>query len=547
MVSAIRLLIRLTAFLLIGLFISASIYLLILSNSSKYYGYKDIYGPFTNNLMLLIAFSLLVITLYICVIRFEKITLLTCLLVILFVLCKYFLPDFFDRFYACSFYDARGHMVRGKYVTLTGHSNPEVDPYFDLQPGFFWTTAILLNIISTPQTPNSPIFEFLTKWFEILIAILYLIPLMYIMKSANVESLGLAMLIVYGINFSHLHYHAQAYADMLYWLLLSLLLSKTIERKTIFLIIILGTAIVFVHQGVALTTLISTSSLASILILYEVLKRNSKASQYRMFLTLTLLMLVIWLAYLLYISKFHFPQFVSVVKNVITKYLLEPVQPIASAVNRPYKPWEDAVLLKGFFMISVIFSSMLVSLLLFIKSRKLSYLLMFMIIFSVTVFVGAIGLALGGAGYVERLVKWLAPLIAISWVNANYFKRSISRMLIHLLLISAILLGTLFYFSGRNFQSIAYSELAYGFVLNHDPNNIASLYSSIKVTPTEKAIELLMHSGTPRGFVAVNKHAIIQALYYLVGDEILTERYLKELISQGSIIFSSPTSLLLLF
>jgi len=534
-------------FLLILLFISASIYLLALSNSTRYYSYEDIYGPFTNNLMLLIAFSLLVITLYICTIRFEKLTLLTCLSVVLFVLCKYFFPDFFDRFYAFSFYDAGGHMIRGKYVTLTGHSNPEVDSYFDLQPGFFWTTATLLNIVSTPLTPNSPVFGFLTKWFEVLIATLYLPILMYVMRSANVKSLGLAMLIVYGVDFTHLHYHAELHADVLYWLLLSLLLSKAIERKAILLMIVLGTAIIFIHQGVALVTLISIGSLASTLIFSKALKRNSKASQYRMLPTLTLLILVIWLTYLLYISKYSFPQFVSIAKNVVTKYLLEPGQPIASAVNRPYKPWEEVVLLKGIFMISVILSSMFINLLLFVKSRELSYLSRTMIMLSVTALVGAIGLALGGAGYVERLVRWLAPLIAISWISTNYSKRSSGHVLIHLLLISAILLGTLFYFTGRNFQSIAYSERAYGFVLDHDPNNIACLYSTIKVTSTEKAIEHLMHSETPQGFVAIDKHAIIQALYYLVGDETLIEKYLKELISQGSIVFSSTTSLLLLF
>ncbi|MEM1914636.1 MAG: hypothetical protein QXJ64_01800 [Thermosphaera sp.] len=537
-------------FLLILLIISTSAYVLILSNSTRYYSYEDFYGPFTNNLMLLTIFSLLAVTLYVSAINFEKFSLLTCLPVILFVLCKYFFPDFFDRFYAFSFYDAGGHMIRGKYVTLTGHSNPEVDPYFDLQPGFFWTTAILLNIVSTPLAPNSPVFEFLTKWFEVLIATLYLPVLMYVMKSANVRSLGLAMLIVYGVNFTHLHYHAQAHADLLYWLLLPLLLSKAskaTDRKAILLIIMLETAIIFVHQGTALVTLISIASLTSILILSKVLKRDSKASQYRVLPTLTLLMLVIWLAYLLYISKLHFPQFVSIVKGVVTKYLLEPGQLIASAVNRPYKPWEEVVLLKGLFTISVILSSILINLLSFAKSRESSYLSRTVIMLSVTALVGAIGLALGGAGYVERLMKWLAPLIAISWVNTNYFKRDSVRMLIHLLLIPAILLGTLFYFAGRNFQSIAYSERAHGFVLDHDPNNIACLYSTIKVTSTEKAIELLMHSEIPQGFVAVDKHAIIQALYYLVGDETLIEKCLKELISQGSIVYSSPASLLLLF
>ncbi|MEM0172216.1 MAG: hypothetical protein QXV57_06625 [Thermoproteota archaeon] len=538
---------RSVLFLLILLIISTSAYVFALSNSTRYYSYEDIYGPFTNNLILLTTFSLLVVTIYACAINFERLSLLTCLTIILFVLSKYFFPDFFDRFYAYSFYDAGGHIIRGKYVTLTGYSNPEIDSYFDLQPGFFWTTAILLNIVSAPLSPNSPAFEFLTKWFEVLTATLYLPVLMYIMKSANVRSLGLAILIVYGVNFTHLHYHAQALADILYWLLLPLLLSKEIERKMILLIIVLGTAIVLIHQGVAFVTVTTIASLASLPILSKVLKHNSKVSRYRMLPTLTLIMLAIWLTYLLYISKFQFPQFVSIIKNVVMKYLLEPSQPIVSAVNRPYKPWEEVVLLKTLFMISVIFSSILINLLSYVKSRKLSYLSRTMIMLSLTALVGAIGLALGGSGYVERLMEWLVPLIAISWTNINYFKRGSGRMFIHFLLISAILLGTLFYFAGRNFQSIAYSEQSNSFIVDYDPNNIASLYSNIKVTSTEKAIELLVNSETPQGFVSIDKHDIIQTLYYLVGNETLTEKYLKELISQGSTVYSSPTSLLLLF
>ncbi|MEM0282352.1 MAG: hypothetical protein QXF00_04575 [Desulfurococcaceae archaeon] len=359
--------------------------------------------------------------------------------------------------------------------------------------------------------------------------------------------MGLAILIVYGVNFTHLHYHAQALADILYWLLLPLLLSKEIERKMILLIIVLGTAIVLIHQGVAFVTVTTIASLASLPILSKVLKHNSKVSRYRMLPTLTLIMLAIWLTYLLYISKFQFPQFVSIIKNVVMKYLLEPSQPIVSAVNRPYKPWEEVVLLKTLFMISVIFSSILINLLSYVKSRKLSYLSRTMIMLSLTALVGAIGLALGGSGYVERLMEWLVPLIAISWTNINYFKRGSGRMFIHFLLISAILLGTLFYFAGRNFQSIAYSEQSNSFIVDYDPNNIASLYSNIKVTSTEKAIELLVNSETPQGFVSIDKHDIIQTLYYLVGNETLTEKYLKELISQGSTVYSSPTSLLLLF
>jgi len=531
-------------FLLILLIISTSAYVFALSNSTRYYSHEDIYGPFTNNLMLLTTFSFLVITLYACTINFEKLTLLTCLPVILFVLCKYFFPDFFDRFYAFSFYDAGGHMIRGKYVTLTGHSNPRVDPYFDLQPGFFWTTAILLNIVSTPLAPNSPAFEFLTKWFEVLIATLYLPVLMYVMRSANVRSLGLAMLIVYGVNFTHLHYHAQAHADLLYWLLLPLLLSKAskaTDRKAILLIIMLGTAIIFVHQGTALVTLISIASLASILILSKVLKRDSKASQYRVLPTLTLLMLVIWLAYLLYISKLHFPQFVSIVKDVVTKYLLEPGQLIASAVNRPYKPWEEAVLLKGLFTISVILSSILINLLSFAKSRESSYLSRTVIMLSATALVGAIGLVLGGAGYVERLMKWLAPLIAISLLNAKRVcSKGLSSMLIHLLLISAIVLGATFYFVGRNFQSIPYSLTHLRFL-----DEYYEPYQEIRYYEHVVGVSWYFQ-GRKTPFILISDQDLIQYLYYHAGELAVLKNDLAKIINNSNAIFSTPSGMLCL-
>jgi len=435
-------------------------------------------------------------------------------------------------------------MIRGKYVTLTGHSNPRVDPYFDLQPGFFWTTAILLNIVSTPLAPNSPAFEFLTKWFEVLIATLYLPVLMYVMRSANVRSLGLAMLIVYGVNFTHLHYHAQAHADLLYWLLLPLLLSKAskaTDRKAILLIIMLGTAIIFVHQGTALVTLISIASLASILILSKVLKRDSKASQYRVLPTLTLLMLVIWLAYLLYISKLHFPQFVSIVKDVVTKYLLEPGQLIASAVNRPYKPWEEAVLLKGLFTISVILSSILINLLSFAKSRESSYLSRTVIMLSATALVGAIGLVLGGAGYVERLMKWLAPLIAISLLNAKRVcSKGLSSMLIHLLLISAIVLGATFYFVGRNFQSIPYSLTHLRFL-----DEYYEPYQEIRYYEHVVGVSWYFQ-GRKTPFILISDQDLIQYLYYHAGELAVLKNDLAKIINNSNAIFSTPSGMLCL-
>ncbi|MDW8083050.1 MAG: hypothetical protein RMI56_04530 [Sulfolobales archaeon] len=76
---------------------------------------------------------------------------------------KFVLLQYFDLMHAENFYDAGGHMRRGFYVTITGRSDPEVDTYFDIQPAFFWWTAVFVNILFGPQSSRTPMFFFPRK------------------------------------------------------------------------------------------------------------------------------------------------------------------------------------------------------------------------------------------------------------------------------------------------------------------------------------------------------------------------------------------------
>jgi hypothetical protein len=49
------------------------------------------------------------------------------LVLVLVTSSKYVLPDIAGSYYSQNFYDAGGHMIRGAFVTLTGHSDPSVD------------------------------------------------------------------------------------------------------------------------------------------------------------------------------------------------------------------------------------------------------------------------------------------------------------------------------------------------------------------------------------------------------------------------------------
>jgi len=44
-----------------------------------------------------------------------------------------------EKYNITDFYDAPGHMTRAMYVAQTGHSNINVDRYFDIQLGVFYS------------------------------------------------------------------------------------------------------------------------------------------------------------------------------------------------------------------------------------------------------------------------------------------------------------------------------------------------------------------------------------------------------------------------
>jgi len=221
--------------LLILIVLDLAFYLFVLcsvNDPPKYYSYDMLLGPLSRNINILVLYVievLLIILLLIALVKNSKSTRLyfyvTFILVVFFTM--YFLPQYFDYAYLENFYDASGHMTKGKYVTLAGHSDVSVDAYFDIQPAFFWWTASFINLAyGTPSFPQDPVFMFLTKWFNVIILMLYLPILIAFFKVAGLslrESL-LAYGIFLLISLGRFHYSAQAYSYSLYWLAIILML-----------------------------------------------------------------------------------------------------------------------------------------------------------------------------------------------------------------------------------------------------------------------------------------------------------------------------------
>jgi hypothetical protein len=142
---------------------------LSLTKSGGYYTYEDIFGYISKDYYIAMSFFVLhmalLLLLYALVkTRRENNTLLPLTLSLIGLISEYILPSVSDAYYNQDFYDAGGHMIRGAYVALTGHSNPQIDEYFDLQPGFFWVTGIFINVVyGSPDSPQDPIFSFLVQ------------------------------------------------------------------------------------------------------------------------------------------------------------------------------------------------------------------------------------------------------------------------------------------------------------------------------------------------------------------------------------------------
>jgi hypothetical protein len=134
----------------------------------SYYNELDSYGLISRyalNFLLVAVAPALALTIILSRQKSHKIDIAIVLIpVFLLIFIKLVFPDVAEASYVTNFSDSPGQLVRGLYVTATGHSNINVDGYFDMQPGFFWTTSIILNVANgVPSSLISPISEFIMK------------------------------------------------------------------------------------------------------------------------------------------------------------------------------------------------------------------------------------------------------------------------------------------------------------------------------------------------------------------------------------------------
>ncbi len=520
-----------------------------------YYTYEDMFGPLSKHVAIAITISLFSLASFLYFFSSKRGyggrgSILPIVVLVLSITSIRLLPDVADSYYDQNFYDAGGHMTRGAFVTLTGHSNPNVDAYFDLQPAFFWFTAMFINIAyGTPSAPNDPIFSFFVKWFHVVAIIIY-IPILFELFRKHGLSYGeaiLALFLFFVFSYSRFHYAAQTYANALFWLSIALLLDVIMYRdmKKTFILMLVSTATIFVHEGVTIF-MVATLISASIALLFS--KHTRKPLP--MILMLLTYFLMAWFLYLLYISKFTLSNFANTVISVIKRYLFEGVTGVASqGIYRAWKPWKDVVMFKAVYMGMLIISGTILTAWMYRAIKSDAYLIRTSIILGVSIVIGAVAAGLGGAGYIERVSESLLPLLLLAFVEARkqfnkYRYRGTLKKTLVILTMLFIATASLVYFSGRNFQSIPTSEdKAREFLITH-AQSIVGLYLE---TRTVSAFTPLLANSTltHNSIYELYQHDFIQALYYNVGDITALNSYIHILESTCSVLYSNPTTKLL--
>jgi len=491
-----------------------------------YYTYEDMFGPLSKHVAIAISIDLFLLASFLYFFSSRhgdggRGSILPIIVLVLSITSIRLLPDVADSYYDQNFYDAGGHMTRGAFVTLTGHSNPNVDAYFDLQPAFFWFTAMFINIAyGTPSTPNDPIFSFFVKWFHVVATIIY-IPILFELLRKCGLSYGeafLALFLFLVLSFSRFHYAAQTYANVLFWLSIALLLDIIMYRdaKKVLILMLVFTATIFIHEGVTIFMVTALISATVALLLSKHVRKSLPT-----ILMLLTYFLVAWFLYLLYISKFTLSNFANAVISVIKRYLFEGVTGVASqGIYRAWKPWKDVVMFKAVYMGMLIISGTILTAWMYRATKSSAYLIRTFIILGVSIAIGAVAAGLGGAGYIERVPELLLPLFSLAFVEAHKqfnkcrYCNALKKALIALM-IFFIVTAPFVYFSGRNFQSVLTSvDSARNFLRMHT-QTIAGLYIT---TMVGSAYAPLLTNSTFTPNTLYWLQIDIQTLYYLIGN-----------------------------
>ena len=514
-----RLLVLLAGFLVLILYLSDIL-------SVGYYTSADLLGPTSKfpAVFILLALTIAVITAYVFLnVSQGKLTISRALIlvspVVLLILYMMLLPDALEKYTVTNHKDVLSHMARALYVLETGRTDIRVDPYFDMQPGVFYSTAALMLV-----TGIDP--YLISKWFPLFFVVSIYVPALVFLGKSFFSSPRELMIFVFlslVVNWTNrYHYSAQVYLLPLFAIVVGLLIRGLLDWKRIIVFLLISAAMVVTHQGVTLFTLAACASILVFNWVQRLLFGQSKQTGGLLILTVSLSMM--WFLYLGSLTTYAFADFMVTLGNVAILILTEPFTEIFSnAIARSNATYQAVVYAKVAFTAVAYIVGFAILTRAWLRQRVVKMGSLLAIIVGVSSIIYILGFALGGAAYVERAVLITGPLLAVALTLAMSTIRSTkSTPVIALFLIVFTITGTLLFNSNRNFESKLYSEDACNiFLTANDPIRIPA-YHSIRVTIPRYSYDNVGNAGKiPTGIFMVQPSYLIESSYW-VPQSILT-------------------------
>ncbi len=389
-------------------FILALAFILIYSaffGQTTYYTVNDPLGPLSVN-PIIFVFELLLPIGFLILLRNGKYSSPWFFIpVVLIVVILYVSFELFDTQYVTSFYDATSHFNRGLYVAVTGHSNPLVDGYFDMQPAFFWVTGIVSSVAGFSLSSSvSAISLLILKWTPLVEVLLYLpiLGLFYKKLLGDNKLVATALVLQLSLELLTFHYSAETYGQAIYWLIFCLMFlsSKKLGIKYSILAIFASISLIFVHQGLTILTLIALTSLVIYRLPFKIIDRKLSVIR-RGFVVLPVIVGISWVVYLMFATKVQFNVLLSSLSSIIVKYLSQSTAIISLSTFRASELWQTIVYEKSVYILLIMGLGLSFSFYNAYKRKEDSDRLAFTLLLSSIVFFGGASVGLGGAGYLE--------------------------------------------------------------------------------------------------------------------------------------------------
>jgi len=489
-----------------------------------YYGIPDLLGPVSRfpgvfvMLSVAIGFNLFLVW------RKEKSSkVVLCATVMSVIIYMFVLPIAIEPYNIADFRDGPWHMSRAVYVAETGRANAYVDPYFDIQPGVFFATGIL--ILVTQITPS-----FLIKWFPLLIVVTAYLPAFFLFGRNFFRDRMLALYICMALLVTwpfRYHYSAQVYCLPIFITFVALMI-RTLYRERLppkalaIIVTLFFPAIVMIHQLLSLATLVILAATWVWLVL------TKRKNQHDLpVLTIGLTFTVLWLTYFMWMTVYTFGGFLATLREIISVVTSEgAIDLFGRAIARSSPSYGELIVAKVLFTAIVYGSSGLALAIAWLRKDTKSGLVLWCMS-AVGGLIVFLALPLGGRSYVERAVLLTGFMVAagLTLAISRVPRRRLTSLLTAAFLISLTVAGTTIFNSARNFQFTTYSESVSAIFIGHfKSGSVYRVALGLRVADVcpERPIDyaMLAHGRPTYDAVVFETHCFIERAAFLEPDQL---------------------------